>query len=184
MEKDATGFVPLNPNQYLASVGNSVHSVTLVDEKRIQVDEVVYSFDMVEIGQGQYSLKLNDAMFEISAFQFAIDGDNHQLEVRVNGNLYEGRVDDHHSLLKRNALQKGPRLSSEQTIKAPMPGKVLRIEVKMGDRVAAGGGLIVLEAMKMENEIKSVVAGFVKKILVEEGRAVEKGEPLIVIEPA
>jgi pyruvate carboxylase subunit B len=66
-------------------------------------------------------------------------------------------------------------------IRAPMPGRVLRIEVAHGDRVAQGTGLVVLEAMKMENEIRSPGAGTVQAVLVEPGAAVEKGAPLVEI---
>lgn len=66
-------------------------------------------------------------------------------------------------------------------VRAPMPGLVLRIEVETGQEVAAGGGLVVLEAMKMENEIRSPGPGRVKTILVEAGQAVEKGAPLVEV---
>jgi pyruvate carboxylase subunit B len=66
-------------------------------------------------------------------------------------------------------------------VRAPMPGLVLRVEVEAGQEVAAGGGLVVLEAMKMENEIRSPGPGKVKAILVEPGQAVEKGAPLVEV---
>jgi biotin carboxyl carrier protein len=66
-------------------------------------------------------------------------------------------------------------------VRAPMPGLVLRVEVEAGQAVGAGGGLVVLEAMKMENEIRSPGPGRVKAILVEAGQAVEKGAPLVEV---
>ena len=63
-----------------------------------------------------------------------------------------------------------------------MPGKVTLIEVMVGQAVAAGDGLIVLEAMKMENEFKAQVAGTVKEIRVAVGQAVNPGDVLLVIE--
>jgi pyruvate carboxylase subunit B len=66
-------------------------------------------------------------------------------------------------------------------VRAPMPGLVLRVEVAVGQELAAGGGLVVLEAMKMENEIRSPGPGKVKAVLVEPGQAVEKGAPLVEI---
>ena len=62
-----------------------------------------------------------------------------------------------------------------------MPGRVARIEVKPGESILAGSGLLVLEAMKMENELKAAVSGIVEKIFVETGRVVEKGEILLSI---
>ena len=69
-------------------------------------------------------------------------------------------------------------------VRAPMPGLVVRLEVAVGDRVAAGGGLVVVEAMKMENELRAPRAGVVATIHVEVGQAVEKGMPLVTIAEA
>ncbi len=67
-------------------------------------------------------------------------------------------------------------------LKAPMPGLVLRVQVTPGQNVAAGTGVIVLEAMKMENELKAVGAGVVRAVRVSAGEAVEKGQVLIEFE--
>ena len=64
---------------------------------------------------------------------------------------------------------------------APIAGKVLRVVAKAGDTVAPGDVLLVLEAMKMENEIKATAAGTVKEILVIEGARVGEGETLVVV---
>ncbi len=64
---------------------------------------------------------------------------------------------------------------------APMPGTVLRILVKEGQEVQAGDVLMVVEAMKMENEVKAHSAGTVKEIMVTEGKSVQTGDPLIII---
>lgn len=67
-------------------------------------------------------------------------------------------------------------------VKAPMPGMVLRILVAEGDRVSAGQGLVVLEAMKMENELKAPAAGRVSRIAVTQGGAVDKGAVLVELD--
>ncbi len=67
-------------------------------------------------------------------------------------------------------------------VKAQMPGKILRVLVKPGDKVEAGMPLLVMEAMKMENEIKAIVAGTVKKVSIEAGQNVETGAELIVLD--
>lgn len=69
-------------------------------------------------------------------------------------------------------------------VKAPMPGLVVRIEVEVGQQVAAGVGLVVVEAMKMENELRAPRAGVVAKLHVAVGQAVEKGAALVTLEPA
>ena len=68
-------------------------------------------------------------------------------------------------------------------VRAPMPGLVLRVEVKVGQAVQAGAGLVVLEAMKMENEIRTPAAGRVSAIHVEPGQPVEKGTVLVEVVP-
>jgi biotin carboxyl carrier protein len=67
------------------------------------------------------------------------------------------------------------------SVRAPIPGRVARLLVKKGDQVAAGAGLVVLEAMKMENEIRSPRAGSISEVLCTEGAAVESGQPLVVV---
>jgi biotin carboxyl carrier protein len=68
------------------------------------------------------------------------------------------------------------------TVVAPMPGMVLRVEVEAGQTVAAGQGVVIVEAMKMENELKAPAAGVVARVLVAAGQAVEKGAVLVVLE--
>jgi len=67
-------------------------------------------------------------------------------------------------------------------IVAPMPGLIVRVSVNVGDRVEAGQGIVVMEAMKMENELRATAAGVVKSIEVAAGTAVEKGTLLVALE--
>ena len=70
------------------------------------------------------------------------------------------------------------------TVKSPMPGRVVKILVRAGERVPAGQALVVVEAMKMENELRAPRAGTVREIRAAEGAAVEAGQDLVVLEPA
>lgn len=77
----------------------------------------------------------------------------------------------------------GPAVvAGEQRVTAPMPGRVVRVLVKAGDDVSPRQGLIVVEAMKMENELTSPKAGKVKEIAVTEGQSVESGRLLVIVE--
>jgi pyruvate carboxylase subunit B len=67
-------------------------------------------------------------------------------------------------------------------LKAPMPGLIVRVNVQVGDQVQAGQGIVVMEAMKMENELRATAAGKVKSILASPGTAVEKGALLVELE--
>jgi biotin carboxyl carrier protein len=74
-----------------------------------------------------------------------------------------------------------PSSPGQRTIKAPMPGLVVRVEVAAGQRVEGGAGLVVVEAMKMENELRAPQPGVVATVHVEVGQAVEKGAPLVTL---
>lgn len=67
-------------------------------------------------------------------------------------------------------------------VRAPMPGLVVRVEASPGQQVPAGAGLVVLEAMKMENELRAPAAAVVRAVLVEPGQAVEKGQVLVELD--
>ena len=78
----------------------------------------------------------------------------------------------------------GKTQSGGGAVKAPMPGLVVKVLVEPGATVAAGQGLVVLEAMKMENEIKATMAAVVESVAVKPGQAVEKGAALVVLKKA
>jgi biotin carboxyl carrier protein len=74
------------------------------------------------------------------------------------------------------------RASGPAALRAPMPGLVVRVQVEAGQPVAAGAGVVVLEAMKMENELRAATAGVVRAVRVQPGEAVEKGQVLVEFE--
>jgi biotin carboxyl carrier protein len=75
-----------------------------------------------------------------------------------------------------------PRDSGPTAVRSPMPGKVVKVLVKVGDEVKSGQGVVVVEAMKMENELKAPRDGKIKQVSAEEGRTVESGQTLALIE--
>jgi acetyl/propionyl-CoA carboxylase alpha subunit len=101
------------------------------------------------------------------------------IEVWVKGRRLEFRIYDprDRARTERSFAASGPR-----ELRALMPGKVVKLLVREGDEVSAGMGLIVVEAMKMQNEMKSPKDGRVRRIHVGEGAAVGAGETLLVIE--
>jgi biotin carboxyl carrier protein len=95
------------------------------------------------------------------------------------GDVWEARVVDERTRRLQEVTAGGRADGGHVTVKAPMPGLVLRVEVEAGTRVAKGQGLVVLEAMKMENELTAPLAGVVSAIHVRSGEAVAKGTPLV-----
>ena len=79
------------------------------------------------------------------------------------------------------SVSAAPALVAGEVVKSPMPGNILKINVTVGQKVNEGDTLLVLEAMKMENEIAAPKAGTVAQIIVSKGAVVETGAPLVVI---
>lgn len=98
------------------------------------------------------------------------------------GERCEVEVVDERTRHIRSLAAAPDRAAAGGLLKAPMPGLVVRLEVEPGQAVAPGAGVIVLEAMKMENELRSPAGGRVKSVLVRPGQAVEKGQVLVEFE--
>jgi pyruvate carboxylase subunit B len=103
-------------------------------------------------------------------------------EVGWRGDRWEVEVVDERTRHIRSLAGPGRARSGGGALKAPMPGLVIRVLVEPGQSVEAGQGVVVLEAMKMENELKAPAAGVVRAVRAEVGRAVEKGEVLVELE--
>jgi len=99
----------------------------------------------------------------------------------IDGYRFEAEALDERtrSIRDLSAVRAGP--SGPAPIVAPMPGLIVRVSVKVGDNVEAGQGIVVMEAMKMENELRATAAGVVKSVEVSVGTAVEKGALLVAL---
>ncbi|MBI4501054.1 MAG: hypothetical protein HY700_07830 [Gemmatimonadetes bacterium] len=105
-------------------------------------------------------------------------------ELQREGRRWMAEVADERTRSLKQLVGRSQHRPENGIVRAPMPGMVLRLAVETGQKVAAGGGLLVLEAMKMENEIRASGGGVVKQIFVRPGQAVEKGAKLIEISAA
>jgi biotin carboxyl carrier protein len=183
MEENARRDISLAANQFRVLVDEIPHFVELTDQKSALIDKRTLHFEFIHYGFNRYLLLLENRVFEIYADIAASNGIENILTLSVNGRTYEVVVEDHRALIKRELLQDYSGATRPQLIKAPMPGKVVKVEVAEGEVVKPGTGLLVLEAMKMENEIRSTSSGVVDQIHAQQGRAVEKGELLMSIKP-
>ena len=100
----------------------------------------------------------------------------------LDGYRFEVEALDERSKAIRELSGAGAGPTGPAPLKAPMPGLIVRVNVQVGDQVQAGQGIVVMEAMKMENELKASAAGKVKSILATPGTAVEKGALLVELE--
>jgi biotin carboxyl carrier protein len=140
-----------------------------VDGQDLEVDAALTARDVL-------SILVDGKAYEIKR-ERSLQGELHMV---IGSARYAVDVQDPRSLRTRRAVagsEAGP-----QRVKAPMPGKIVRILVSEGDEVKAGQGVIVMEAMKMQNEMKSPKDGRVQRILTAEGSAVNAGDALAIIE--
>ena len=110
---------------------------------------------------------------------------------KINGDLFKVLVNGHqYEITVRTALQeKAYKLlekaaigqSHHTNVKAPMPGLILKLKKNAGEKVVQGESIVILEAMKMENDLKAPASGIIEKVFVTEGSAVEKGVLLFSI---
>jgi acetyl/propionyl-CoA carboxylase alpha subunit len=137
-------------------------------------DGQVREASVVEVESGIYSFLINGRSYEARVVT-APDG----YYVDLGGHRSVVDVRDPRSVTKRG---KGGGGEGRQTVTAPMPGKVVRVLVQEGEEVEAGAGLVVVEAMKMQNELKAPRAGTVVQVKAAVGTTVGHGEMLVAIE--
>jgi biotin carboxyl carrier protein len=141
--------------------------VATIDGRRVEADAA-------KISPGMYSILLGGRSLEVHV-EALVDG----MLVRTAGSEYRVDIVDLRSW--RRSRSGRIDLAGRQQIAAPMAGKVVRVLVAPGQQVETGQGLLVVEAMKMQNEIRSPKTGTVERLLAREGQAVNSGEVLVVI---
>jgi biotin carboxyl carrier protein len=132
--------------------------------------------DAVEVAPHTFSILVHGQSFEVRVAP-SLDG---KLKVQTGAQEFTAEVIDPRAWSRRH--QGGAEAAGRQQILAPMPGKVVRLLVKAGEHVETAQGLIVVEAMKMQNEIRSPKSGIVGRVLAKEGQAVNAGELLAWVE--
>ena len=137
------------------------------------IDGRTVEADAAKISPGVYSVLLNGRSLDLTVEE-TTDG----LLVRLNGREFNTQIADPRAW--RRGRSGSIELAGRQQVAAPMPGKIVRVLAAMGQQVESGQGLLVIEAMKMQNEIRSPKSGTLEKI-VREGQTVNAGEILAVV---
>jgi biotin carboxyl carrier protein len=143
------------------------HWTCRVDDREIEIDAVLARPDVL-------SLRIGNKAYEIKCERVGAD-----LHLWVGSARFAAEIRDPRSLRSRGraAEDHGPK-----RLLAPMPGKVVRVLAAQGVEVEAGAGVLVVEAMKMQNEVKSPKKGTIQKIMVTEGTAVNAGDILAIVD--
>jgi biotin carboxyl carrier protein len=144
-----------------------------VDGRTIELDsEQLASVQQVE--PGVYSVLLNGASYEIRVVETS-----QGLNAEFAGRRFAVEVSDPRDASRGSRASVG---SGRQNITAPMPGKVVRVLVDVGDEIEVGQGLVVVEAMKMQNEMKASRPGQVMEVRASAGETVGAGDTLLILE--
>lgn len=144
----------------------------------IKVDDKIYQVDLMHNDEGIFSILENGRSYNI---ELVPQSKPKLFTAYTLYHSYDVEVIDAESRYLRNRTG-SIQLLSENTISSPMPGKVVKIPVKVGDEVNKGETVITISAMKMESEYKSPIDGKIVKIFVNEGSTVEANQKLIEIE--
>jgi len=168
-------------------VGGHVHQVSVERGDggfRVAIDGQPYAVDVAAIDPTTLSLLVRgqtDASYEVGLAERVTAG---EFDVYLRAGVVYTRVNRRSRSGVRRSAGADPFAAAGgvQQVVAPMPGRIVRVLVSPGDTVAARQGLVVVEAMKMENEIRAPRAGQVREVLVGPGVSVEAGRPLVVLE--
>ena len=144
------------------------------EEITATIDGRRYELKVVSPERGVYTFFDSDRVYETRVWS----SDQSQLRVKIGGNLFSTTVIDR----KHRRPTTEHQTEGKQNLTAPMPGKVVRILLSAGDEVAAGQGVLVVEAMKMQNEIKSPKSGRVIEVRVSEGDNVNANQVLVIVD--
>lgn len=180
---------------YLATVNKQTYRIETDEELHsITLDGTAHALDWRQLASlatdakggiaigGQYSLLINGVSYEIFARRIVKpdEKESQTYEVLLGNRRFEIKVEDERATLLAG-LAKGATASGTATIYAPMPGLVVGVPIEVGHAVNAGQPVLILEAMKMENDLTAPITGTIKEVRVSKGQTVEQGAALVVI---
>jgi biotin carboxyl carrier protein len=167
--------IDVNGRSWMVSVER-----TAAGRYRVVVDGRPHEVDAARVGSFGLSLLLDGTSGVSREVEVAPAGGPGEMLVRIDGRIVAATVNGRRT--GRAAADGGTLARGVQSVVAPMPGRVVRVLVAAGDAVTARQPLVVVEAMKMENELRSPKAGRVRDVAVAAGASVGAGRVLIVIE--
>lgn len=163
---------------YEVSIAGKIHKIELSKAEsgwRCRLDGREIPLDIIPTREGVFSLLLDGKSYEVKQENTATE-----TNIVVGYERFNAVVRDPRSFRSRNRA--GAAGEGVKKITAPMPGKIVRILAQQGAEVEVGQGILVVEAMKMQNELKSPKKGVLKKLNASEGTPVEAGQVLAEIE--
>jgi len=181
---------------YITTINKQTYRVETGEEgqQAVTLEGVAHAIDWQQVAPlsadgkgvvgegGRYSLLIEGKSYEVFARRItkADQKDSETYEIQVAGQRFEVTVEDERAKLLAG-LARSTATTGEATVHAPMPGLVVGVPLEQGTKVESGQTVVVLEAMKMENDLSSPIGGVIKEIKVNKGQTVDQGEVLVVI---
>lgn len=163
--------------RYYARVGASEYEI-VIEKEQVWVNDELIDVDMRQSGVPElYSMLFNGASYEL-----LIEAERFEYAVTLLGEQFHIQIEDERTR-KLNRGRTVPALPhGELAVTAPIPGLIVKVLVEAGEKIEEEQPLVILEAMKMENEIRAQRSGIVKGISVVPGQRVEQNAPLLILE--
>jgi biotin carboxyl carrier protein len=163
--------------KYYTRVDNTEYEVEINGESILLNGEPV-NVDLMRSGAAE----LYSVLFGGRSYEMLVNSDRFNYTINVRGVQFQVQVEDERAR-RMNRARRLPALpEGELAITAPIPGLVVRVLAAEGDAIEEGQPVVLLEAMKMENELRAIRSGIVKSVLVSAGQRVDQNAPLIVLE--
>ena len=164
-------------NEYIVTTNNRKYTVNLLNHNEAEINGKRISVELIKLSHNAYLLKYGNKVFEICTDNLNKD----KYGFLISGWYFTAIV---RTKLQESVAEfkiKVGEQHSTASLRSPMPGLILKLKKNVGDYIEAGESLIILEAMKMENELKSPISGVISKVNITEGQSVEKNTELIII---
>ena len=166
--------------RYVVDVNGTRTTVELTGGDEVRVGDRVLHARLVDVeGTPVSLLTVGERVYRVIARRGEARG---LYTLAIDGRAFTVEALDERTRTIRDLSAASGAATGPAPLVAPMPGLVVRVNVAVGDQVAAGQGLVVIEAMKMENELRASAAGVVRAVHVEAGAAVNKGVVLVELE--
>ncbi len=165
-------------SEFVITYNQKKHTVKIIDSSKVEINGRTLNVELTEINKHSMLIKLGNIPFEAAYnshsngnYEFLIEGSYFNINIRTKLQDFANEI-----ISKKESAKK------MHECRAPMPGLINKVLRKIGDSINIGDPIIILEAMKMENELRSNYSGIVKEIMVKGGEAVEKDAIIMTIE--
>lgn len=165
-------------SEYVVTLNNKKMTVSYSGNSKLSMEGKEFNCELLHLNGQTYLLRIDDRFYEVSSGKL----DNGNFSLLIEGSRFETTIRTALQEKASSLLQQKASFRRKTEVKAPMPGMVLKVNKKSGDNIKQGETILILEAMKMENDLRAPIAGELKEIFIEEGTAVEKGAVLFTIE--